>query len=593
MTTNAEQANDNSNEELINLAYSMAVEPQRIDTLAYMVFDRLHEIYVNSDAENSPSPSLGGEDINDVTNHFERAFSLTERYGRRFEFATGSMRYIDSDIRPSALVHKNGMIFHANNAAAKTLGFVSGEKLSAERFELGDYDRFTRDIKTIKRHNTDKVISVYNLLEIDGKEHIKLALSKAVDFNGEPIGRLSTFHIKWLDESGRQFQDGFGLTPIDLIITKAIVSGTSLNQLAKDRGRSLGTIRNQTKALLAKLGLHSQVELACLYSGFTQFTLEDPSQIKSPDAAPEPWRDEFIIKLPRDRQMQYEMIGPLAGRPVLFFHGMLGGHTLTRAMRDELAARNIRLIMVWRPYFGATSPDGGPQGATSRFAQDIERLLDHLEIQSCQILAHISGALYAYACAQKMPDRILGIINSGGVIPITSRSQYKHMSFTFRGGNYVARYTPKLMPMLMRAMVLKIDAGYDAEFWHRYFKGSQPDQDLYKDLAVKAQLRKSYVENSPYGYLMYINDLRILATKWGGLPDNVNCPVTLIRGESDPSCNLASVKDFVKDRPSFKLIPVQNAGQMILYQKPEVVFSALDEQYFELNGERRSQHRGQ
>ena len=593
MTAGIEQANDNSNEELINLAYSMAVEPQRIDDLAHMLFERLHNAYIDPGTEKPPNPTLADEDINDVTNHFERAFSLTERYGRRFELATGSMRYIDSDTRPSALVHKDGAIFHANSAATQMLGFTSGEKLDAERFEHGEYDRFLRDLKTIKRHNTDKVISVYNLVTLDGNEQIKLSLSKAIAFKGEPIARLSTFHIKWHEESGRQFQDGFSLTPTDLIITKAIVSGTSLNQLAKDRGRSLGTIRNQTKALLAKLGLHSQVELACLYSGFTRFTLKDPSQVNLHDRLLEPWRDKAILKLPAGRQMQYEMAGPAEGRPVLFFHGLLGGHTLTQDMRDELLARNIRLIMVWRPSFGETSPDGGSRGAPDRFARDIEHLLDHLNIRACQIIANISGALYAYACAQNIPGRISGIVNSGVVIPIVERSQFKHMTLSFRGGIYVARYTPKLLPMLMRSMLWKIDAGYDAEFWQELFERSPPDQDLYKDPILKSQLRMSYVENSPFGYLMNMNDIRLLATKWGEMLDSVKCPVTLIHGETDPTCDISSVESFAKNKPNFSLISVQNAGQMLFYQKPEVVFSALDEQYFELNGEHRShQHRG-
>ena len=586
MTSDLELANDNSNEELINLAYSMAVEPQRIDILSHMLFDRLHEVYNDPAVEKLPNQSLEIEDIDGLTSHFERAFSLSERRGRRFEFATGSMRYIDSDIRPSLLVQKNGTIFHVNKAASETLGVCKGNRLDAARFEFGDYDRFVRDLKTIKRHNTDKVISVYNLTTIDEGEQIKLALSKAIDFNGDPIGRLSTFHIKWLDESGRQFQDSFDLTPIDIVITKAIVSGTSLNQLAKARGRSLGTIRNQTKALLAKLGLHSQVELACLYSGFTQYTLEDPSQVDvPPSSVREPWREKAILKLPGERQMQYEIVGPASGRPVLFFHAMLGGLTCTQTMREELDARNIRLIMVWRPSFGATSPDGGPRGAPQRFALDIERLLDHLTIETCQILAVISGALYAYACAQKMPGRISGIINCGSVIPIKTRSQLKQMTPAFRGGTYAARYTPKLLPMLMRAMVLKIDAGYDEEFWQKYFDHSPFDQDLYNDQILKTQLRDSYFENSPYGYLIYMNDLQILAGQWGNLTDGVSCPVTLIHGDTDPSCGLTSVEDFVKDKPNFILTPVPNAGQMLFYQKPDIMFSTLDEQYYQKSDE--------
>ena len=51
-----------------------------------------------------------------------------------------------------------------------------------------------------------------------------------------------------------QFRSGFNLTSVELEITRAIVSGGSLKELAATRGRSLETLRKQTKVLLAKLG---------------------------------------------------------------------------------------------------------------------------------------------------------------------------------------------------------------------------------------------------------------------------------------------------------------------------------------------------
>ena len=70
----------------------------------------------------------------------------------------------------------------------------------------------------------------------------------------------------------------------------------------------------------------------------------------------------------------------------MFSHALIGGLLLTRSMRDELDARNIRLIMVWRPYFAGSDPDGVHKKAPERFARDIEYLLDHLNIETCQIL---------------------------------------------------------------------------------------------------------------------------------------------------------------------------------------------------------------
>lgn len=579
MTKKPNIANENSNEELIDLAYSMAVEPQRLNALSRILDERLHALHSEPKLVGGEEPAQPQDDLDDISSHFERAFDLLERQGRRFNYATGSIRFVDSDTRASALITEDGSIAHANSAAAETLGFKGHEKPDAARFEHGHYDRLLRDLKTIKDHEIDKIISVYNLLSLDGDGHIKMALSRAAGYKGEALGRLCTFHIKWLPEMGRQFQDGFDLTDIDLEITKAIVSGVSLKDLAQARGRALATVRTQTKVLLSKLRLHSQVELACLYSGFTQFNLKDPARSSKPEAKTEPWRAKFTLDLPGERTLQYEMAGPPKGRPVLFFHALIGGMSLTKVMRDELSARNIRLIMVWRPLFAGSSPDGKLRGAAERFARDIEFLLDKLGIEKCQILALISGAIYAYACAGYMPGRITGLVNCAGSIPIVSQAQFKRMDTSSRVTIYVARYTPQLLPMLMRAMLTNIDAGYDQEFVQELYENSPYDLEILEDPETKQSIRESYPISAAQGYVSFVRDIQMQASKWQHLLASVDCPIALIHGKHDPAYPIAEVKEFANTKPNVTLHIIEKAGPLVYFKYPKQVFATLDAQY--------------
>ena len=96
-----------------------------------------------------------------------------------------------------------------------------------------------------------------------------------------------------------------------------------------------------------------------------------------------------------------------------------------------------------------------------------------------------SRAIYAYACAGHMPGRITGIVNCAGCIPNMSRAQFKRMDSSSRVTIYVARYTPQLLSILMRAMLTNIDAGYDQEFVQDLYEKPPFDLQTLEDLETK------------------------------------------------------------------------------------------------------------
>ena len=580
MPVQPEKNYNDSNAELINLAYSMAVEPQRFGAFTDILNARADALSKVANDENSQLRLETHENLSNIATHFQHAFDLLERQGRRFNYATGSIRFIDADNKPSALVREDGVVYHANKAAIDLLGFAKNKTLSNVHFSQEQYKKFRKDLKTIGKHETDKIISVYNLSVADGSEQIKIALSKAVDYKNNPIGRLCSFHIKWLPERGQQFKEGFDLTPVDLEITKAVISGMSLKDLAKQRGRSLATLRTQTKALLAKLGLHSQVELACLYSGFTHFNMRVPEPVQISKPTNSPWRSINILDLPDGRKLQYESVGPVKGRPVIYFHGLIDAMMVTDQIRAELSARNIRLTMVWRPFFAGTSPDvGNLRGAVKRFSKDVECLLNHLNIEKCQILGVSQGGIYGYGCAKYLQDRIIGLVNCSTGIPITTRKQFQLMHPSPRVHIMLARYSPMLLPMMVRAMLSKIDAGYDEEFLQEHYASSPSDLKTMYDQELGALMREAYPIYTSQGYMPFVRNAQIEASRWGGFLDGVICPVTLVHGDQHHVYPLSTVQDFVKDKLNFTLIPIISAGQLVYYQSTAAIYAALDAQF--------------
>ena len=566
---------DISNEALIDLAYTMAVEPQRFDELADGLDARIDEIH------GADSLLVNGEHVAAIDRlgqlepHFKRAHDLMQRQGRRFNYATGSKRFIDADIRPSALIWPDGRVFYTNKAGHKYLDFKAGVRLDGARFAQGDLKRLLADLKTLDEHELDKIISVYDLYAGENSSTMKIALTKTVDFEGKTIGRLCTFYIKWLPEMEGQFRDGFNLTPVELEITRAIVSGGSLKELAASRGRSLETLRKQTKVLLAKLGLRSQIELACIYSGFTQFSVKDRANA-SRQKPRSLRRDDYLnLRLDDGRNLQYSIAGPASGKPVFFIHGLIGGTVHTSKMLALLTQYKIKLIMVWRPSFAGSDPSGKAKNSPTLFSRDLEVLMDHLKIDTCQILGNISGAVYAYAAAQAMPKRISKIVNAGGVIPIETRAQLKLMESASRVSIYTVRYAPALFPTLIRAVFAKIDAGFDEEFVQAHYAATPVDQNILLEPELRALMRDQFDIISAQGYDHMLHDIKLQALKWGKYIKGVNCPIVLVHGIEDQAYPIETLRSFVQDRPNYELVEVEEAGQLVYYQNTEAVMSAL------------------
>ena len=67
------------------------------------------------------------------------------------------------------------------------------------------------------------------------------------------------------------FMDGFGMTAAEADVSAWFLQGASLDEIAKRRGVSLHTVRQQLKDILRKTGTHRQAELAALLATLSRY----------------------------------------------------------------------------------------------------------------------------------------------------------------------------------------------------------------------------------------------------------------------------------------------------------------------------------
>jgi len=89
---------ENANDELIKLAYSMVVEPQKLHMLQSILDQKLRGIYDTSDSDktSSDAPELL---LKDVEVHFQNAMELMEKQGRQGQSNSIAVRMIPTPIK--------------------------------------------------------------------------------------------------------------------------------------------------------------------------------------------------------------------------------------------------------------------------------------------------------------------------------------------------------------------------------------------------------------------------------------------------------------------------------------------------------------
>ncbi len=568
-------------EDIVKLAYSLAIGPYRYREMFDLLGTRLDDALTRAQEQAAASGETGLDEtairsaFEPLVPHFENAQSLMEMQGRPSNSAKYSMKMLDADSHPSALIGTDGRIVYTNGAAAEAFGLANGQHPDDALFERGHFKTLLSNLQSLDQFELNKMISIFGMETIDGAEMVKVALTKVHDSNGNAVGHISAIHMSWFPDVGKQFQSLLNLTPAELEITKAIVTGLSLSDLAAKRGRSLGTVRHQTKTLLAKLNLRSQTELACLYSGFSKFNVKEQGANKGDGTGTDGRIESRVLLRPDSRVLDYELAGPASGRPVLFFPGLLGGMTVTEAMHRVLSQHKLRLIMVWRPGLADSGPDGpATRESFGRHAEDIAALLDELGVKSCPVIGHITGAMFAYAIAKHLSDRIAGVVNINGIVPMEPGPHLAKVDRAERLRLYLMRHFPKIGRFVVHGALAKVDSGYDHEYLHAFLGDNDYDQRTIEREDIRILFRQAFQKTTKQGYDSFTNELMLASSDWQYLIDDCLCPVHNLVGRHNLHYTADVMQAFAANRSNYTVEIVENAAHLLLYQQPERIFEA-------------------
>ncbi|MEM9501636.1 MAG: hypothetical protein AAF941_07290 [Pseudomonadota bacterium] len=380
---------------------------------------------------------------------------------------------------------------------------------------------------------------------------------------------LKAVRLRWSERSGDVFQQALQLTGTELALTRHLVSGGSLRQFAERRGRSIGTARNQLKALQRKLSIKSKEELLLLYAGFVH-SIAPPSD--GVDFAPHECSHLFGVK-GRDC-IAWEEFGDPQGKPILYFHP-LEGALLTPVTDNSARSHGIRIIAPWRPHHGDTTGAKLGEENIREWADRLPSLLEHLRIQRCVAIAAQAGAPYMFGMAKWRPEWLIAAVSVGGFLPLKEKTDFAYLTRRQRIHIRISRVAPAFARVYMRAMLASLGTGEFYRFVEDYYEHCPRELQAVQDHDMIRIFRQSAGYALTEDHQGPVDTMLNWSADWSDLLHKLPVPVHNLVGDEDantpPSFVEASCERYGLPAP----FVVPDSGSFLLNDQPDAVMRYL------------------
>ncbi len=385
---------------------------------------------------------------------------------------------------------------------------------------------------------------------------------------------LNAVRLRWSAKTGAAFRKALQLTETEIALVEHIVTGGKVRDFAEQRGRSIGTARNQLKTLQRKLSINSQEQLLLLYAGFVH-------SLASPDhgANVAAHQCDNIFEDGDRQTIAWEEFGDPKGTPVLFFHA-LEGALVTPQVSQAATQAGLRIVAPWRPHFGDTSglQSGNAFERTHNFALRIPAFLDHLEIERVVALGTQAGMPYLMAMAQAHPERLHGVIGAGPFLPVAGKD-FRYLAKSHRAQMRIARIAPSFVRIYQRAMLATMGTGEFYRFVEEYYQDCPRELDAVRRPELLDVFRRAATYAMRAEFEGTIDTMLTWSADWRELCRDIAVPVHMMVGAQDANCDpeFAALSCKRYDWPDAEII--EDAGSFLINDQTELVMNRVAEMF--------------
>jgi len=376
--------------------------------------------------------------------------------------------------------------------------------------------------------------------------------------------------------SQNSLQSLFLLTPAEARLAASLASGISMEKSATTNNVSKHTTRTQLKTIFTKTGAHRQTELIklILTSPAIFSALDEHQTFRRADNPHLPSKyllneEQFILA--DGRRLCFCEYGDKNGTPMMFFHGILGSRYERHPNDIILRELGIRLIVPDRPGYGQSDARTG--GSHLDFSDDMLQLGNYLEIENFSVLGLSVGAIYAAACAYKMPQRISSATLIGMTLPLHSFSDIAEMLPSYKMLFAFSRYLPgvaKLFP----EFVIKNACNNPRKFF-KNMPLNQIDREIFFREELHDHLKNSLLAGSKESNRGFIDDVMSSSNPWSFPIKDIKTKIDIWHGTDDLHSPIKRVHELVKHMSNVRFFKINSGGHFFIYDYWEEILKTI------------------
>lgn len=515
------------NDRLTHLVYEASLDNSLLPELILELTEQVQLV-----ADGRLIEAEGRPGLNDLMTHFRRALEISEKMVALQERESDLDAVLSTLSVGVALLDEDGRPFVSNRVMHET-GLLIGQDNTL--LLCGDDGRPAQDQKSLahwitRANQTEMPQSLF--VDRTDNQFTLLPRTEAtrMGFPAKAAGVLVSSAAN-KNEGLHALATTHNLTLREQALVRALVQTGDLKLAAAEIGISYESARTYLKRVFDKTGYKSQPALlnAIAQNPLAAFRARGVSD-------EEKYEVRQLLTLSDGRKLEYFILGPEDGKPVLLFDALSGSSIdllgWPRQYLEHLEAYGIRLIMPCRP--GIYRSDYKDMQSLRDFAPDLEELIDHLGFPSVALMSFSFGSGIALATALELPKRVSKIVLSSPSYPAYKHKNWRELDQFYHLSGVLARRWPamfrQLIPFIVRSIIQNAEAYMD-----RYCKRSKSVDDkrilLHPTIGIRSA--KMLEERTAGGIKGMVEENFLNARGWDFDPINVRCPVEVFHGFFD------------------------------------------------------------
>ncbi len=473
---------------------------------------------------------------------------------------------------PALALSEAGQVLTLNTAAAHLFRVSSGDGLAALHIDGNEFVGFKRRLTAMPGPTLIRV------LRFDGGDG---AIPLLMTGSYHPRFRaftLTALQHHWPASIDLALEELYGLTVSEREVLSCLARGMTSEQIAGQRGRAVGTVRQQVKRILQKLGASSQLEAATLAAAAaTRADHDTPVRTGLLPLREQESHLQIGELMRNSRRVGWRRFGDSAGHKVLFLHGPSFGAGEYSADRDEAARHGLNVLAPERPGYGRThSPAPGEDALECQYL-DLLAVMEEQGFDQVTVLAHEVALIPGLELARRQPDRVRGVLAVSAAPPFRQLEQIQRMPDHQAIFIQAARHAPWLVRLMTRLLMVRTRQLGPESWTDVIFEGVEPDTHV----ITRPSLKSGVVAT----YSFYLNqmgrgfevDLDLMLRDWGELFEQIACPVNLLHGRRNATTPPDTLEIFRHLYPAVCIELIDEAGLTLALSQPEAIYRRLAE----------------